>query len=107
MKCLEEQKFLNEFFKKIVREDRKNSIKKQNIFEKIKLKKIVEKSSSNHENDFKKINKNLNLNRNNILKYFHVIYVSKKTTLKIEILRRCHDDFLTKHFKYEKTIHFV
>ena len=65
-----------------------------------KTKKNVEKSSSSHENNFEKFNKNCNFNKNNILKYFHAIYVSRKTILKIEILRRCHDDSLTRHFKY-------
>ena len=77
------------------------------MFKKKQFKKNVEKSSSSHENNFKKINKNLNKNKNNILRYFHVIYVSKQMILKIKILRHYYDDSLTRHFKYKKTICFV
>ena len=39
------------------------------------------------------------MNTKNVLRYFHVIYISKEIFLKIEILRRCHDDSLIKYFE--------
>ena len=45
-----------------------------------------------------------NFEKNNIIQYYHAIYISRKITLKTKILRRCHDDSLTKHFDVKKTI---
>ena len=39
------------------------------------------------------------MNTKNVLRYFYVVYISKEIFLKIEILRRCHDDFLTNYFE--------
>ena len=49
-----------------------------------------------------KKSKNWTLNSNNILRYWHTIYVSNETNLKTKILKRCHDDSLTKHFETKK-----
>ena len=51
--------------------------------------------------------KNWTLNSNNILRYWHAIYVFNERNLKVEILKRCHDDFLTKHFEIEKIVDFI
>ena len=51
--------------------------------------------------------KNWTLNSNNILRYWHAIYVFNEANLKIEILKRCHDDFLTRHFEIEKIVDFI
>ena len=37
-----------------------------------------------------------------LLYFFHVIYVFEKITLKTELLRLHHDDFLANHFKFKK-----
>ena len=46
------------------------------------------------------------MNTKNVLRYFHVIYISKETFLKIKSLRRCHDDSLTNHFE-KKIINLI
>ena len=51
--------------------------------------------------------KSWTLNSNNILRYWHAIYVLNETNLKIEILKRYHDDSLTKHFEIEKIVDLI
>ena len=41
--------------------------------------------------------------QHNLLCYFHVIYVSDKTVIKIKILHMYYDNFLTRHFEIKKT----
>ena len=51
-----------------------------------------------------KESKSWTINSNNILRYWHAIYVSNEINLKTKILKRCHDDFLTRHFETKKRL---
>ena len=55
----------------------------------------------------KTIQKTWTINNNNILRYYHVIYIPKKSTLKTAILLRYHDNPLTKHFDSTKIINLI
>ena len=51
--------------------------------------------------------KSWTLDSNNILRYWHAIYVFNEASLKVEILKRCHDDFLARHFEIEKIVDLI
>ena len=48
-----------------------------------------------------------NLEKNNIIQYYYIVYISNETILKAKILRRCYDDSLTKYFDVKKTIALI
>ena len=61
------------------------------------------KKSTQHRREWS-ITSTWNINIENILKHFERIYVSIKTFVRTELLRRYHDDELTEHFERKKTL---
>ena len=49
-------------------------------------------------------NREWSLNKKNLLRYFHAVYVFEKASLRFTLLRLHHDDFLTKHYDSKKTL---
>ena len=45
--------------------------------------------------------------KKNIIQYYHIVYLSNETILRAKILRRCHDDSLTRYFDVKKTIALI
>ena len=70
-----------------------------------KIKRVLSRDTQITQNR-RDVNK-IRFKKNNIIQYYHVVYISNKTTLKIKILRRCHDDSLTRHFDVKKIIALI
>ena len=91
--------------------NKKNSYENsfQKFFNKIEKLQMFDVECIKHRVAIKnnKESKNWTINSNNILRYWHAIYVSNEINLKTKILKRCHDDFLTRHFETKNTIDFI
>jgi hypothetical protein len=78
-------------------------LQKKNVFVQTRLKNI-ETSNKRQRDVFVKSDYIL---KNDFLKFRKRYYVSEKKFLKIELLKRHHDDILTNHFDVKKTIEFL
>ncbi len=76
------------------------TLQEKNVFVQTRLKNI-ETSSKRQRDDFVKSDYTL---KNDFLKFRKRYYVSEKEFLRIELLKRHHDDILTNHFDVKKTI---
>jgi hypothetical protein len=77
-------------------------LQKKNVFIQTRLKNI-ETSNKRQRDVFVKSDYIL---KNDFLKFRERYYVFEKEFLRIELLKRHHDDILTNHFNVKKTIEF-
>jgi hypothetical protein len=78
------------------------TLQKKNVFVQTRLKNI-ETSDKRQRDVFLKSDYIL---KNDFLKFRERYYVFEKKSLRIELLKRHHDDILTDHFDVKKTIEF-
>lgn len=110
--CILRRKLLREKAQEKTSKSNESAGKPQESSEKVKdksekTKEKPEETAGNPNASPGMYDRGWSLDRNNILRYFHAIYVPREAALKAEILKRCHDDPLAGHFGYKKTIDFV
>ena len=80
------------------------TLQQKNEFVKVRLDELAKTTQRKSNRFFKSL---YFLNKNELLKYHHKIYVFDEASIHAVLLKRYHDDELTKHLKANKTVELL